>query len=177
MSVKIDIKQYYFYFLCICLLVLLLFIGIKMANFKEGQTTGPATFQGSTQSYQNQLLSNLDTKIKNIQTMLDNLDKTLPQRVRDIKPGKITTISYEDAVKPNAVSPITIHVSNTQDPDTNKYSAQWTIDMQIPLGPKGDKGDKGPLGAMGKTGAKGPRGDDGLRGNWWNSNSSAGTSQ
>jgi hypothetical protein len=65
---------------------------------------------------------------------------------------------------------IKINVENQPDPkDETKTRATWTIDMQIPVGPKGNKGDKGPIGPQGIPGDPGPPGDDGLRGPWWNS--------
>jgi len=145
---------------------------MKIIGMKEGQASGSASdsAQSSTQTYQNQLLKNLDTKMQQITNMLDNLDRTLPKYVKDIIPGTITMISYEDAIKPNALNTIKINVDNYSDPqDTtgNSTNATWTIDMQIPMGPKGNKGDKGPIGPPGKDGSSGPPGDSGLRGPWF----------
>ena len=135
-----------------------------------GSQSASNAAQSATQNYQSQLLTNLDAKIKQITDLLDNLDKTLPKYVKDIIPGNITTISYEDAIKQNALNPITINVGSYVDPtDKTRLNAKWSIDMQIPLGPKGDKGDKGPIGVNGDTGSKGPPGETGLRGKWWNS--------
>jgi hypothetical protein len=154
-----------------------------MIGLKEGQENGSPTpspgssiksstqnYQSSRQDYQDQLLENLDKKIQQIENMLENLDKILPKSYKDINPGIITTVSYEDAIKPNALNAIKINVdSYKSEEDATIKNATWTIDMQIPVGPKGNKGDKGPIGAQGKQGDPGPPGDDGLRGPWWNS--------
>jgi hypothetical protein len=187
MKSKINPKQLFLYFITICLIVLFYILFTKILGVKEGQTdlsdsqggsavppAGPQSAsnaaQSATQNYQSQLLTNLDAKIKQITDLLDNLDKTLPKYVKDIIPGNITTISYEDAIKQNALNPITINVGSYVDPtDKTRLNAKWSIDMQIPLGPKGDKGDKGPIGVNGDTGSKGPPGETGLRGKWWNS--------
>jgi hypothetical protein len=176
MKAKINSKQFFLYFITIVLIVLFYFLFSRILGSREGAESGSASsaFQGTTQTYQDQLLGNLDDKIKLISNMLDGLDKILPKSETDINPGLITTISYEDAVKPRALNPIKINVGNytTPDPDDPKKeinNATWTIDMQIPLGPKGDKGDKGPIGVPGDRGVQGPPGDNGLRGNWWNS--------
>jgi hypothetical protein len=176
MKAKINSKKFFLYFITIVLIVLFYFLFSRILGSKEGATSGSASsaIQGSTQTYQDQLLGNLDTKIKQISDMLDSLDKVLPKSAEDINAGVITTISYEDAVKPNALTPIKINVGSYSKPDPNDSknkinNATWTIDMQIPLGPKGTKGDKGPIGVPGEAGVQGPPGDDGLRGNWWNS--------
>jgi len=173
MKAKINSRQFFLYFITIVLVVLFYFFFTRIIGIKEGQASGSvsSTIQSTNQSYQDQLLGNLDKKIDQINGLLFNLDKLLPKRVQDINPGVITTITYEDAIKPNALNPIKINVSSYYpDPqDLTMINAMWTFDMQIPLGPKGRKGDKGPLGAQGEPGSKGPKGDNGLRGNWWNS--------
>lgn len=173
MKAKINPRQFFLYFITIVLIVLFYFLFTKMIGLKEGQASGSASgsVQSSTQTYQNQLLGNLDSKIQQINDMLNNLDERLPKKVKDIKPGVITTKSYEEAIKPNALNAIKINVGNYADPSdsTGKTkNATWTIDMQIPLGPKGNKGDKGPIGVPGVGGARGPPGDDGVRGPWPN---------
>jgi len=170
MKAKINSRQFFLYFITIILIVLFYFLFTKIINMKEGVGSVSDSVQESTQAYQDQLLLNLDKKMQQIVDMLDYLDTILPKDVADIQTGVVTTISYEDAVKPNAINPIVIHVDNEPDPTgITKSNAKWTIDMQIPLGPKGKKGDKGPRGPQGNTGARGPPGDDGLRGNWWDS--------
>lgn len=176
MKYKINYKNFFLYFITIILIVLFYFLFTKIIGMKEGAVAGSAssTIQGTKQTYQDQVLGNLDAKIKKISDMLDSLDTILPQRVDDINPGTIETISYEDAIKPNALNPINIKLGTYLAKDPNnatkqKTYATWTIDMKIPLGPKGDKGDKGPIGPQGIPGIQGPQGDDGLRGNWWNS--------
>lgn len=174
MKIKINSRQFFLYFTTIVLIVLFYLLFMKIIGMKEGQTSGSASdsAQSSTQTYQNQLLKNLDAKMQQINNMLDNLDRTLPKYVKDIIPGTITMISYEDAIKPNALNTIKINVDNYSDPqDTtgNTRNAKWTIDMQIPMGPKGNKGDKGPIGPPGKDGSSGPPGDVGLRGPWFDS--------
>jgi uncharacterized protein (UPF0333 family) len=180
MKSKINPKQLFLYFITICLIVLFYVLFVKILGIKEGQTVAKSAStasqsastaaQSATQNYQNQLLANLDAKIEQINNLLDTLDQTLPTSYTNITPGNITTISYEDAIKPNALNPITINVESDIDPtDNTKYIAKWSIDMQIPLGPKGDKGDKGPVGPSGDKGIPGPPGDTGLRGKWWNS--------
>jgi hypothetical protein len=171
MKAKINSKQFFLYFITIVLIVLFYYLFAKIIGLKEGAASGSASdsVQSSTQTYQDQLLSNLDAKIKQINGMLDSLDRTLPKYVKDINPGTITTKSYEESIKPNALNPIKINVGNYVDPTDQSTCATWTIDMQIPLGPKGKQGEKGPIGPQGDPGVPGPPGDDGLRGNWWNS--------
>ena len=178
MKAKIDSRQFFLYFITIILIVLFYFLFAKIIGLKEGQTLGTGTegsstkdYQSSRQNYQDQLLNNLDKKIDQINNMLDGLDKILPKKVIDINPGIITTVSYEDAIKPKALNAIKINVDtyeSEEDGDKTLY-AKWIIDMQIPVGPKGNKGDKGPIGPQGNPGFPGPPGDDGLRGPWWNS--------
>ena len=169
MKAKINPRHFFLYFIIIILIVLFYYFFTKIIGTREGQTSASDSLQKSKQTYQDQLLGNLDAKINQINNMLDDLDKTLPKYIKDINPGKITTISYEDSIKPNAANTIKINVDNYDDQVGNTVNATWTIDMQIPLGPKGRKGDKGPIGPTGKPGAQGPPGDNGLRGNWWNS--------
>jgi hypothetical protein len=176
MKAKINPRQFFLYFITIVLIVLFYFLFTKTIGLKEGQTSGSvsSSVQSTKQNYQDQLLTNLDKKIEQITNMLNSLDKILPQSIYDINPGIIRTVSYENAVKPNALNTIKINVENDSYVDENdnnktKYKASWTIDMQIPVGPKGNKGDKGPIGPQGKPGDPGPPGDDGLRGPWWNS--------
>lgn len=176
MKYKINYKKFFLYFITIILIVLFCFLFTKIIGIREGAApiSASSTIQGTKQTYQDQILSNLDAKIQKISAMLDSLDTILPQKVDDINAGTIETISYEDAIKPNALNPINIKLGTylSKDPkDATKQTtnATWTIDMKIPLGPKGDKGDKGPIGPQGKPGVQGPQGDDGLRGNWWNS--------
>jgi hypothetical protein len=172
MKAKINPRQLFLYFITIVLIVLFYFLFTKTIGLKEGQTSGSvsSSVQSTKQNYQDQLLTNLDKKIEQITDMLNGLDKILPQSVYDINPGIIRTVSYENAVKPNALNTIKINVENQPDQkDETKTRATWTIDMQIPVGPKGNKGDKGPIGPQGIPGDPGPPGDDGLRGPWWNS--------
>ena len=183
MKAKINTRQIFLYFITIILIVLFYFLFTKMIGLKEGQTNGSPTsstgssvesstqnYQSSRQNYQDQLLENLDKKIEQINNMLNGLDKILPKKYTDINPGIITTVSYEDAIKPNALNTIKINVDSYESEENAEIkNATWTIDMQIPVGPKGDKGDKGPIGPQGKPGDPGPPGDNGLRGPWWNS--------
>lgn len=173
MKAKINYRQLFLYFITIILIILFYFIFMKLIAPKEGATGRSASglVQSSRQTYQDQLLGNLDKKIQQIVDMLDRLDATLPKDIDDINIGTVNTISYENAIKPNASNNIKITVGTKPDPTgITKTNATWTIDMQIPLGPKGNKGDKGPIGPPGDAGAQGPPGDDGLRGNWWDSN-------
>lgn len=183
MKAKINPRQFFLYFITIILIVLFYFLFSKIIGLKEGQTTGSPTsnsdssgdtstqnYQSSRQNYQDQLLENLDKKIDQINNMLNGLDKILPKKYSDINPGIITTVSYEDSIKPNALNAIKINVDSYEsEEDATIKNATWTIDMQIPVGPKGNKGDKGPIGPQGKPGDPGPPGDNGLRGPWWNS--------
>ena len=129
------------------------------ATINNKQMTGDITMHTA-----NSKLSDINSKIQECQTLINNINAILPRSIENIHIG---TIDQTDDV--NQVSARVLPSTTTiTDPITGDESRTgiWTIDMVLPKGKQGPQGPQGLMGKTGEQGDTGTQGKHGLQGPW-----------
>jgi len=105
------------------------------------------------------MIDYIETKVKNIETLIKEINKRLPKTISDISAGSFTTSTNPDDVQINIVNYPYL------DPCGNEIG-RWVISGILPQAPNGRPGPQGPKGPQGDQGPRGDPGPRGDRGPW-----------